>query len=59
MDLHMLTLLAGKERTRAEFEAILRPGGFSLNRVVPTEGPTGIALLEAQPVEVKPIDNRR
>jgi hypothetical protein len=49
MDLHMLTLLAGKERTRAEFEHVLKQSRFDLQRVIPVEGRTGITLLEAQP----------
>jgi O-methyltransferase domain len=50
MDLHMLTLLTGKERTLAEFEQVLRQSGFRLKRVVPIEGRTGITLLEAEAV---------
>ena len=49
MDLHMLTLLAGRERTLGEFEQVLRQSGFQLKRVVPVEGRAGITLLEAQP----------
>jgi hypothetical protein len=52
MDLHMLTLLTGKERTLAEFEHVLRQSGFHLNRVVPVEGRTGITLLESKPLSV-------
>jgi SAM-dependent methyltransferase len=50
MDLHMLTLLTGKERTLGEFEQILRQGGFHLKRVVPIEGQAGVTLLEGQPI---------
>jgi O-methyltransferase domain len=50
MDLHMLTLLTGKERTLGEFEQVLRQSGFYLKRVVPVEECAGITLLEALPV---------
>jgi hypothetical protein len=48
MDLHMLTLSEGKERTRAEFESVLGASGFRLDRVIPVEGRAGITLVEAQ-----------
>jgi hypothetical protein len=51
MDLHMLTLLTGKERTLGEFEQILDQSGFNLNCVLPIEGRTAITLLEAAPVD--------
>jgi len=35
MDLHMLMLSTGRERTRAEFERLLSQTGFGLTRVVP------------------------
>jgi O-methyltransferase domain len=50
MDLHMLTLLTGKERTLGEFEQVLRQSGFYLKRVISVEGRAGITLLEALPV---------
>jgi O-methyltransferase domain len=47
MDLHLLTLLSGRERMLAEFEQVFRQSRFHLKRVVPIEGRTGITLLEA------------
>ena len=38
----------GCERTEAEYRALLRRGGFALDRVVPTSGPS--AILEGRPV---------
>lgn len=38
----------GRERTEAEYRALLRTGGFALERVVLTDGPSGI--LESRPV---------
>lgn len=46
-DLNMLTGPGGRERTEAEFSALLREGGFALQRVVPTG--TYMSVLEAIP----------
>ena len=48
MDLNMLALLTGQERTEAEFRALLARAGFSLDRVIPTEGMASI--IESRPV---------
>jgi hypothetical protein len=45
IDLTMLGMLTGRERTRAEFEALLNAGGFRLDRVIDT--PTPLSILEA------------
>jgi ubiquinone/menaquinone biosynthesis C-methylase UbiE len=50
MDLHMLALLHGQERTAAEYERLLGAAGFRLGRVVPTESPAGVSVIEAVPV---------
>lgn len=50
MDLHMLTLVGGRERTEAEYRSLLSAAGFAVARVVPTASPTGIAVVEAVPV---------
>jgi len=47
MDLTMLVLLTGRERTEAEFAALLRAGGFSMTRVIPTAGL--LSIIESQP----------
>ena len=48
MDLHMLVLGLGKERTAGEFRELLARGGFALQRVIPTQGQTGVNVLEAR-----------
>jgi precorrin-6B methylase 2 len=48
MDLNMLMLLGGRERTEVEFERLLRDAGFEPQRAVPTGSPTGIGVLEAR-----------
>jgi hypothetical protein len=49
MDLHMLMLLGAMERTEAQFSDLLRAGGFTLGRVVPTSSPAGLSVIEATP----------
>ncbi len=45
MDLHMLALLHGHERTEAEFTALLAAAGLTLSRILPTGA--GVSVLEA------------
>ncbi len=45
LDLEMLMLPGGKERTEAEFRTLLSNSGFSMTRVVPTPSP--ISIIEA------------
>jgi SAM-dependent methyltransferase len=47
LDLLMLVLLGGRERSAAEWEALLRGGGFGLVRITPAPGTN---LIEAAPV---------
>jgi len=47
MDVLMLTLVGGRERTKADFQRLLENAGFSLSRVIATEGPS---IIEAQPI---------
>ena len=48
LDLEMMVLCDGKERTESEYRELLAGAGFRLTRVVPTEGPH--SLVEAVPV---------
>jgi hypothetical protein len=48
MDLHMLTLLGGRERTEAEYRGLLTTSGFTLERVIHTSSPSGICILEGR-----------
>ena len=47
LDLEMLLVPGGRERTADEFAALFVRAGFKLARIVPTESP--IAVLEATP----------
>lgn len=50
MDLHMLTLLHGRERTAAVQERLLGTAGFRPVRVVQTRSPAGVGVIEAVPM---------
>jgi SAM-dependent methyltransferase len=45
MDLNMLVLLGGQERTGEHFERLLRAAGFRLERIIPTDSP--FSVIEA------------
>ncbi len=45
LDLEMLLMLHGKERTRAQYADLLRQAGFRLTRVIPTVSP--MSVIEA------------
>jgi SAM-dependent methyltransferase len=47
LDLHMMVMLGGRERTRAEYESLLRSAGFAPGRWEPT--PAGTEILAAVP----------
>ena len=47
LDIHMLALLGGKQRTRQEYEALLTKAGFSFAREIDTDA--GISIIEAIP----------
>jgi O-methyltransferase/methyltransferase family protein len=48
LDIIMLTLPGGQERTEAEYRALLDKAGFRLKQVVPTE--SAVSVVEAIPV---------
>jgi hypothetical protein len=48
LDLHMLVVTSGRERTGTEFDALLRASGFALARIIPTSA--GPSVVEAVPV---------
>jgi hypothetical protein len=45
VDIHMLTLVGGRQRTRQEYEQLLDESGFRLRREIDT--PAGVSILEA------------
>jgi hypothetical protein len=46
IDLEMLMMPGGRERTEAEFRSLLQRAGFDLTRVVPTQSP--LSVIEAR-----------
>ena len=48
VDLHMLVMASGRERTAAQYRALFLAGGFDLARVSPIPG--GQSIVEALPV---------
>jgi hypothetical protein len=48
MDLHMLTLLRGRERTVGEYADLLDAAGLQLTDVIPADKSTGLHVLEAR-----------
>ena len=47
MDLLMMVLTGGRERTESDFQVILREARFSLTKVIPT---AGASILESRPI---------
>ena len=47
LDLNMMVITGGKERTEREFAALLAEAGFRLTRVIPTKSP--VSIVEAAP----------
>lgn len=52
LDLHMLVMLGGRERTRGQWHALLERGGFALDSVTVTERS---CLLQAVPLPAVPL----
>jgi hypothetical protein len=48
LDLIMLTITGGRERTEEEYAALFAKAGFELTRVVPTQ--SAVSVVEARPV---------
>ncbi|HEX5736322.1 MAG TPA: methyltransferase [Blastocatellia bacterium] len=48
IDLNMLVMTGGRERTEEEYRQLLEAGGFKLTKVIPTESP--VSIIEAVPI---------
>jgi hypothetical protein len=48
LDLNMLVILGGRERSAEEFEQLYSAAGFELTRIVPTR--SGFSIIEGAPV---------
>lgn len=47
LDINMMAMSSGRERTKSEFQALLDAAGFKLSRIIPTLAPQSI--IEARP----------
>jgi len=47
LDLNMLVIPGGQERTRAEFEALFSAAGFRLTQITDTRA--GVSVIEGRP----------
>jgi hypothetical protein len=52
LDLNMLVMNGGRERTQAEFQALLNAADYKLTRIIPTMAPQSI--IEAVPRVSRP-----
>ena len=52
LDLNMLVMSGGRERTREEYRKLLEDSGFRLTRIIPTMAP--VSILEALPLTEEP-----
>jgi len=48
MDIHMLVLTGGLERTEAEYASLLSEAGFRLEKIIPSK--SVMPVIEARPV---------
>lgn len=55
IDVHMLALTGGRERTESEYRALLAAGGFRLTRIVPTEARSQIFGAAVSVIEGAPV----
>jgi len=51
-DLNMLAMTGGRERTKAEFRALLDAADYKLTRIIPTVAPQSV--IEAMPKGCRP-----
>jgi hypothetical protein len=47
LDIEMMMLPGGKERTQAEYAELFQKTGFTLKQVVPTKGPLSVIVADA------------
>jgi SAM-dependent methyltransferase len=58
VDVHMLALTGGRERSEVEYRALFAAAGFTLTRVIPTRSPFSIIEgVRAEAKERSPADN--
>jgi hypothetical protein len=50
LDMHMLVMLGGRERTEEEFRSVLAAANFELRRTLLLPGETAFSVIEATPI---------
>jgi len=50
LDMHMLVMLGGRERTEEEYRSVLAAANFELRRTLLLPGETGFSIIEATPI---------
>jgi hypothetical protein len=48
LDLNIMALTPGRERTKEEFAALFAAAGLRLTRVIPTQRPSTLSLVEGE-----------
>jgi len=51
VDLNMLVITGGRERTEREYDTLVRRSGFTLTRIIPTTSP--FSIIEARPAPAR------
>jgi len=51
MDLSIMALTPGKERTEAEFKALFREAGLRVTRIIQTGAPSTLSIVEGSPAD--------
>ena len=57
-DLNMMVLNGGRERTAAEYQALLEAAGFTLVTIIPTQSVMGVSVIECMPVRNQDITQK-
>ena len=58
MDLHMLVLFGSAERTGSQLSALVDQAGFAVQRIIATNSPDGLAIVEATIPRIQAKVNR-
>jgi ubiquinone/menaquinone biosynthesis C-methylase UbiE len=58
-DLNMMVLSGGRERTEAEYQALVEAAGFAVEKIIPTESVMGLSIIECVRAKNKNKDATR
>lgn len=57
-DLNMMVMNGGRERTAAEYQALLEAAGFTLVTIIPTQSVIGLSVIECMPARNQDITQK-